>query len=243
MREELTNFLKGFAVQAFLSLYIVVNPTTVSSVFLGITKQATAAERRKIAFLAALTGGIVLAAFALAGTFLFKFFKINPAALEVAGGIIVFNLAYALVRGRETEFFGNAGAEAASAGVSKSIAYTPLAVPLIAGPASITVVMTLSAQATGPIKDDFDLSRFTTLRLWILLAVIGVVSLRCFLSMLKVLRLETRFGPGVSLIMPRIMGLILAVISVQFVIHGLTGVLPELGEAWRKGVTPTSAPG
>lgn len=241
MGEELHDFLQGYAVQAFLSLYIVVNPTTVSSVFLAVTKQATAAERRGIAFRAALTGGIVLAAFALAGTFLFQVFKITGAALEIAGGIIVFNLAYALVRGREHEFFGKVGEEASERGVHKSVAYTPLAVPLIAGPASITVVMTLSAKATGPLTDVTDLSRFTTLRLWILLGVIGVISLRCFFSMLKVLRLEDRFGPGFSLIMPRIMGLVLAVIAIQFVVHGVTAILPELGAAWRSTVpTPPS---
>ncbi len=239
MEEEIQSFLKGYAVQALLSLYIVVNPTTVSSVFLGITRQATAAERRRIAFLASLTGGLVLAAFALAGTFLFNVFKITGAALELAGGIIVFNLAYALVRGREHEFFGSVGEDAAQAGARKSVAYTPLGVPLIAGPASITVVMTLSAKATGPSTELTDLSRFTTIRLWILLGVIGIVALRCFFAMLKVLRLEDKFGPGLSLILPRIMGLILAVISVQFVVHGLTAILPELGEAWRSGATPT----
>lgn len=238
MEEELQRLLQGFAVQALLSLYIVVNPTTVSSVFLGITRQATVAERRKIAFLASLTGGVVLAAFALAGTFLFDIFKITGAALELAGGIIVFNLAYALVRGREHEFFGNVGEDAAQAGANKSVAYSPLGVPLIAGPASITVVMTLSAKATGPVKELTDLSRFTTMRLWILLGVIAVVALRCFFSMLKVLRLEDRFGPGFSLILPRIMGLVLAVISVQFVIHGLEAILPALGTAWRSSAPP-----
>jgi multiple antibiotic resistance protein len=238
MGEELESFLKGFAVQAFLSLYIVVNPTTVSSVFLGVTKQATVAERRKIAFLAALTGGIALAIFALAGTFLFQVFKITGAALEIAGGIIVFNLAYALVRGRENEFFGKVGEEAAGAGVHKSVAYTPLGVPLIAGPASITVVMTLSAKATGPLTDVTDFSRFKTMQLWILLGVVGVVAFLCFLSMLRVLRLEDRFGPGLSLIMPRIMGLVLAVIAIQFVVHGLTAILPELGAAWRSSGQP-----
>jgi multiple antibiotic resistance protein len=235
MEEELKRFLSGFAVKAFLSLYIVVNPTTVSSVFLGITRQASPAERRKIAFLASLTGGIALAIFALAGTLLFQFFKITGAALELAGGIIVFNLAYALVRGRESEFFGKVGEDAAEKGVHKSVAYTPLAVPMIAGPASITVVMTLSAQATGA-ASELSLARFTTMQLWLLLAVIGIIAVLCFFSMLRVLRLEDRFGPGLALIMPRIMGLILAVIAVQFVIHALHAILPGLGEAWRTPV-------
>jgi multiple antibiotic resistance protein len=235
---DFQKFLQGFAVQALLSLYIVVNPTTVSSVFLGITKQATPAERRKIAFLASLTGGIVLAAFALAGTFLFQIFKINSAALELAGGIIVFNLAYSLVRGQEHEFFGKVGEEAAQSGARKSVAYAPLGVPLIAGPASITVVMTLSAKAAGPATALTDFTRFTRTSLWILLGVIAIVCLRCFFSMLRVLRLADRFGPGVSLILPRIMGLILAVISVQFVVHGLELILPQLGQAWRSSIPP-----
>ena len=54
-----------------------------------------------------------------------------------------------------------------------------------------------------------DFSRFKTMQLWILLGVVGVVAFLCFLSMLRVLRLEDRFGPGLSLIMPRIMGLVL----------------------------------
>jgi multiple antibiotic resistance protein len=239
MEEELKSLLQGFAVKAFLSLYIVVNPTTVSSVFLGITRQATPAQRRGIAFLASLVGGIALAIFALAGTFVFQIFRITGAALEIAGGIIVFNLAYALVRGREHEFFGKVGEDAAEAGVHKSVAYTPLAVPLIAGPASITVVMTLSAQATGAVTE-LSLARFTAMHLWLLLGVIGVVALLCFFSMMRVIRLQDRFGPGVSLIMPRIQGLILAVIAVQFVVHGLLGILPELGAAWRS--VPSAPP-
>jgi multiple antibiotic resistance protein len=235
VEEQFKAFLGGFAVKAFLSLYIVVNPTTVSSVFLGITRQATEAERRKIAFLAALTGGITLCAFALVGTLLFQIFRITGAALQIAGGIIVFNLAYALVRGRESEFFGTVGDDAANAGVHRSVAFTPLAVPLIAGPASITVVMTVSAQATGTITEVTSLDRFKVVQLWLLLGVIGVVSVLCFFSMLRVLRLQERLGPGLSLIAPRIMGLILAIIAVQFVTQGVQAILPQLGEAWRSG--------
>jgi multiple antibiotic resistance protein len=235
VEEQFRAFLGGFAVKAFLSLYIVVNPTTVSSVFLGITRQATASERRRIAFLAALTGGITLAVFALVGTLLFQIFRITGAALQIAGGIIVFNLAYALVRGREHEFFGAAGEDAASAGARKSVAFTPLAVPLIAGPASITVVMTVSAQATGAVTELTSLDRFKVVQLWLLLGVIGVVALLCFFSMLRVLRLQERLGPGLSLIAPRIMGLILAIIAVQFVTQGIQAILPQLGEAWRAG--------
>ena len=106
-----------------------------------------------------------------------------------------------------------------------SLGVYPLAVPLIAGPASITVVMTLSAKAVDPES-----------RIILLASIGGVVSL-CLLSMLRYLKLSTK-AKSLSLIMPRIMGLMLAVIAVQFMIDGIRGVLPELVRAGAEGLKP-----
>jgi multiple antibiotic resistance protein len=204
-------------VKSVLALYIVINPSGVSSTFLGLTRSLPRAQRVRIAFRAVLTGGIILAAFALAGSKLFAVFKITGASLQIAGGILVFGFAYALVRGREQEFFGHPE-EAAKEGSPGSVAYYPLAVPLMAGPASITVVMTLSAEAPDPVDQA------------LLLAAIGGVAFLCFLSMMRVLRLAERLGAALHLIAPRLMGLVLAVIAVQIVIEGVGKVLPELKE-------------
>lgn len=206
-------------IQSVLSLYIVVNPSGVSSVFLGLTKNVERPQRRWIAFRAAVTGAVILALFALAGTYLFQFFKITGATLQIAGGIFVFGFAFALARGKEQAFFGLHAEEAARAGAPKSVAYYPLAVPLIAGPASITVVMTLSAKSN---------EAFSYVSL---LLAIAIVAFFCLLSMLRILRLEARLGPALSLIAPRIMGLILAVIAVQFIIGGIEQILPRFAAA------------
>jgi len=203
------------AIQSALALLIVINPRAVASVFIGVTDGMDRAKQRSVAFRAALVGGIILVLFALVGTYVFQVLKITGAALQIAGGIIVFGLAFALVRGREKEFFGDVGSEAKEKSPG-SVALYPLAVPLIAGPASITVVMTLSA------KSDLLLDRT------ILLATIGGVVAWTFLSMGRTLKLIDKFGPGVSLIMPRVMALILAVIAVQFIIEGIAQVLPQL---------------
>jgi len=208
-------------VMATLAIYIVVNPSGVSSVFLGLTKRASAAERRSIAFRAAIGGGIILALFALAGAYMFRVFRITAASLQIAGGIFVFGVAFALARGKENEFFG-VDEDDAEAATSRSVAYTPLAVPLIAGPASITVVMTLSADATTP------LGRFG------LLAAIAVVALLCLLSMLRFLKIAETRGHGFGFVLPRIMGLVLAVIAVQFMIEGIEQVLPRFAAAIRE---------
>jgi len=219
--DNLVSFLPHFVrvvIKTVLALYIVVNPAGVSSVFGGLTRSMSAGQRRGIALRAVIGGAVILAAFALAGTYLFQLFHITGAALQIAGGIIVFGVAFALARGKEREFFGIP--EDAALGQSpKSLAYSPLAVPLIAGPASITVVMTLSAEAT------------TVDTRIALMAAIAAVPLLCLLSMLRWLKLSERRGPGMDLVAPRIMGLVLAVIAVQFIIEGIIQVLPRFAAA------------
>jgi multiple antibiotic resistance protein len=152
--------------------------------------------------------------FALVGTYVFDVLKITGAALQIAGGIIVFGLAFALIRGKEKEFFGDIGNDAKEK-APRSIALYPLAVPLIAGPASITVVMTLSAKSSELLDRT------------VLLATIAGVVAWTFLSMGRTLKLIDKFGAGVMLIMPRVMALILAVIAIQFIIEGIAQVLPQ----------------
>jgi multiple antibiotic resistance protein len=201
-------------IQSALALFIVINPRAVASVFVGLTQGMDRPQQLSVAFRACLTGGLILVLFALAGTYVFDVLKINPAAVQIAGGIIVFGLAFALIRGREKEFFGDLGKEAKEK-APRSIALYPLAVPLIAGPASITVVMALA----GKNKEFFGRT--------ILLATIGAVVLWTFLSMGRTLKLIDKFGAGVSLIMPRVMALILAVIAIQFIVEGVLQLLPQ----------------
>lgn len=217
---EIDWFLQIYLVEAVLGLYIVINPPGISSVFLSVTRNASPAEKRGIALRAAIVGAFLLALFAVAGTYILQATKITGPTLQIAGGIFVFGLAYAMARGKEREFFGQIE-EHDDRHALRSVAYSPLAVPLIAGPASITVVMTLSAKAQG------------TLGLIYLLAAIAAVVFYCLLQMLRLLRLEQRFGASIGLIMPRIMGLLLAVIAVRFIVDGIIGILPSIVEAWK----------
>lgn len=218
--QEISWFLGTFIVQAVLGLYIVINPPGISSVFLSVTRNASPAEKRGIALRAAIVGAFLLALFAVAGTYILQATKITGPTLQIAGGIFVFGLAYAMARGKEREFFGQIEAHDDKHAL-RSVAYSPLAVPLIAGPASITLVMTLSAKTQG------------TLYLLYLLGAIAAVVFYAFLQMLRLVRLEQRFGASIGLIMPRIMGLLLAVIAVQFIVQGVIEILPSFVEAWK----------
>jgi multiple antibiotic resistance protein len=206
-------------VVSILGLYIVVNPAGVASVFLGLTKSASSKDRRRIALRATITAAVILTFFALAGTWLMRRLAITSGALQIAGGIFIFGLAYALARGKEKEFFGGPS-EAAATKAHGSLAYSPLAVPMMAGPASIVVVMTSSAKAGD---DPYAWAA--------LLIAIVATCLFCLLSMQRWIRIEEQHGPGFAAVTPRIMGLVLAVIAVQFIIDGIAQVLPRLAAA------------
>lgn len=205
-----------------LGLYIVVNPTGVASVFLGLTRRLTQAQRRVIALRAAITGGLILTFFALAGTYVLQRLHVTGAAFQIAGGIFIFGLAFALARGKEKEFFGEPPPEQETHSF-KSLAYSPLAVPMIAGPASLTVVMTASAKAGD---DPYAWAA--------LLVAISVTCLLCVLSMWRWIKVEEKHGPGFASVAPRLMGLVLAVIAVQFIIDGIGQLLPGFAKIIRQ---------
>ncbi|MHC4408677.1 MAG: MarC family protein [Planctomycetota bacterium] len=210
-------------VQSVISLYIVVNPSGASSVFMGLTKDLTRAERFGIALRACIAGFVILTVFGLSGTFLFSYLKITGWSLRVAGGIIMFAFAFNLVRGREKEFFGLDDPDT-DRSHHTNMAYYLLAVPLLDRPASIMLVIPLWPAGTDVHKQTM------------LLVSIAIVCGIAFLNMLRLaLRLEKK-GPGLALVMPRIWGMILAIISVQFIVEGVTELLPSMARAWQSGL-------
>jgi multiple antibiotic resistance protein len=212
--------LETFVV-SIISLYIVINPATVAAVFLGLSRQLPTDERRRIALRATITAVAILTFFALGGTFILAKLRITGAALQIAGGVFIFALAFALARGKEREFFGQS-LDAVGGGSAKSLAYSPMAVPIMAGPASITVVMTAATKAAD---DPYAWAS--------LLIAIGVTCLLCFFSMLRWIRLAERRGPGFGVVLPKVMGLVLAVIAVQFIIDGIQEVILHVAELVR----------
>ena len=207
---------------SIVSLYIVINPAAVAAVYLGLTRRLSADEQRRIALRAPITAAVILTSFALGGTFILGKLRITGAALEIAGGVFIFALAFALARGKEREFFGHLP-DATGDRPSTSLAYSPIAVPMIAGPASITVVMT---SATKAADDPYAWAS--------LLVAIAVTCLLCFLSMRRWVRLAESRGPGFGSVLPRIMGLVLAVIAVQFIIDGVEEIVLQLAEVVRE---------
>jgi multiple antibiotic resistance protein len=203
-----------FAILAFSSLFSVINPISAAPIFVALTFGMSAAERRRAAVRACLAAAAVLAVFAAAGGAIFSFFGITVPAFQIAGGIL-----FTMMSLREMQEAERTVSESHIDREDPSI--VPLGIPVITGPGAISAVMVLVGQAqNGPRRMalGFAIAVNIVLTLAILLAAPAIVS---------------RIGPTGQRIVSKIMGLITAVIGIQFVLNGVSTVLTEIIRAAR----------
>lgn len=135
MLEWLTRFL-----QAFIPLFVAIDPIGLAAIFLGLGQNIAAERRQKIADQAVWTGGLVALGFLLLGKSIFAALGISVGDFQVAGGLILFILA--------AKDLISSAAEPEK--LPEDFGVVPLGMPLIAGPASITTLLVLAQnQAIG----------------------------------------------------------------------------------------------
>lgn len=138
-------FIHNF-LYAFIALFPIVNPIAMSSVFYTMTQYATNAERSQLAKKVTIYGIALLIGTLLLGPFFLSFFGLQPADIRIAGGLVLFSLAWKMLNpGKESDW----RAERDNLGDSDvmSLAFFPLTMPLTAGAGSIAVVIAMATQA------------------------------------------------------------------------------------------------
>jgi multiple antibiotic resistance protein len=204
-----------FAVLAFSSLFSVINPISAAPIFVALTRGSR--DRRRAAFRACLTAAAVLAVFAAAGGAIFSFFGITVPAFQIAGGMLFTLMSIREVQDRERHLPED---EAENADPS----IVPLGIPVIAGPGAISAVMVLVGQAQ-------DAERRMALG-----AAIAVNIVLTLAILLAAPAIVSRIGETGQRIVSKIMGLITAVIGIQFVLNGVSSVLTEIIRAAGSGL-------
>ncbi|MDQ4081094.1 MAG: MarC family protein [Gemmatimonadota bacterium] len=196
-----------FALVTFTSILFLVDPIAVVPTFIAITQGETVDQRRATARRACLAATILLIVFAAAGNLIFRAFGITLPAFRIAGGAILWLVAMDMLRGeRRTQ---ESAAEIDEGRLKEDVAFTPLAMPMLAGPGAISTVMVLAAQARTPARAAvvYISIVLTLLISWIMLRVSD--------------RVMSRFGQTGIRVTMRIMGLMLAAVAVQFMMTGL----------------------
>ena len=203
-----------FFILAFSTIFTLINPIGLTAVYLSIVDPFDTKEKSRIALKGTITAFVILIIFSLIGDVIFSFYKITVSAFKIAGGILFFRTGIQMLEARVSRS-RSTPKEEEEAGTKEDIAYTPIGIPLIAGPGAITSVMILSSETPE-----------WELRL-VLFAVIALVLILTYIIFQGADYLTQQFGTTGLRIVQRIMGLILMVIAVQFVIDGVEIVILE----------------
>ena len=202
-----------FVVLAFSSLFSVINPIEAAPIFVSLTA-GMPGERRKMAVRASTAAALILAVFALTGGAIFSAFGITLPAFQIAGGILFTIMGLTTLREDERP-------ERAEVVATRDPSIVPLGMPLIAGPGAISTVMVLVGQA-----------RDGGHRMALALAIAANILLTLVI-LLAAPKLVARIGVTGQRIVSKIMGLITAVIGVQFILNGVESVALAILKASR----------
>jgi multiple antibiotic resistance protein len=203
-------------VKAALALFAIVDPVGVIPIFLMVTQGYTLAQSHKAARIAALTVLGVLTLFTFLGEPLLMFFGIRLAAFSVAGGVLLLLLGLSMVQARVSPQRQTQD-EALEAEEKDAIGVVPLGVPLLAGPGAITHVIVAASAARGEV-----------LHQAALLIPVTLVALSVWLSFRAAPVIARRLGKTGIHVVTRLMGLIIAAISVEMIAGGLGKLFPGL---------------
>jgi MarC family membrane protein len=202
--------LTEYALFAFSSLFVIVDPVAAVPAFVAMTSRDTVAQRLRMARVACLVMVGLLTGFALVGQTLFNLLGVTLPAIQVAGALVLLLVALDMLHAQRSAV--QETAEETAAGSSKDdIAITPLAVPMLAGPAAISTVILLEAQAA------------TWAHRGMLLACLALVGLASYIIFALGATGAKWLSPIADRIITRLMGLLLAALAVQFLFNGLKG--------------------
>jgi multiple antibiotic resistance protein len=207
---EYTDYLK-----IFISLIAIVNPLGAMPIFVGLIKDMTGQERKRIVNVVAMTVGLILLASLFFGELILQLFGISMHSFRVGGGILLLLMSVSMLNAKVSPIT-QTQEEAEESRDKESIAIVPLSIPLLAGPGGISTVIIAAHKASG-----FHHYAIITVEILILSLILWLV-----------LRLAPFTSKHISAtginIVTRIMGLILAAIAVEFIANGLKGLFPSL---------------
>ncbi|HWB61820.1 MAG TPA: MarC family protein [Chthoniobacteraceae bacterium] len=205
-----------FGLVAFTTLIVVVDPFGLLPTYLALTERHSPAQRRDVLRRAIVYGLLITLFFLVAGHAALAYLGVTVHAFAISGGILLFATAVPMLFGQRP---ATQGAETSEArGTDADIAIFPIAIPLLAGPGTITSVLLLAARANG------DWAR------WVILAiVIAVVFLLAWLVLDRGSEwLPRKLGTSDIHVVTRVLGILLAALAVQFVLNGIAGYVHSL---------------
>ena len=192
-------------IQAFVLYFVVIDPIGNTPIFMSITQVQNEREKYQTAIEAVCIATIVLMLFSIIGQFILSYLNVSLESFRIAGGIILFLIAIEMLFNKRQE-----RKQQILDQTKNKLSVFPLAIPILAGPAAITSVIVIATEYQGDI-----LSQSISL---LGLVVVMIVTLIFFLLLAKSDKFINR---NITNIISRVIAIILAALSIQYIIDGL----------------------
>ena len=209
IRKGIRMFDVDLLVNALTTLLVTLDPPGLAPIFLSLTVGLSRQQRFQVATRGSLIAFFILAAFALFGDGILGLLGISIGAFRIAGGMLLFWIAFEMIFEKRQERKEKTSQAAITIDHIHNIAVFPLALPLIAGPGAISATVLLSGTLPGVL----DRALF--------IGVIALIMLLVYATLLVAERLDRFLGVTGRAILTRLLGVILAALSVQFVVDGV----------------------
>lgn len=196
-------------INAFVTIIVMFDPPGLAAIFLGLTTGMTRSQRLQVAIRGTVTSAGILAVFAIAGASILTILGISLGAFRIAGGLLLFWIAFEMIFEKRHERQEKSAERAITKDHISNVAVFPLAIPLIAGPGAISAVILLAGSFYAPVERAG------------LIGVIIAASLVLFAFLVIAERIDQFLGDTGRTILTRLLGVILAALSVQFVVDGI----------------------
>lgn len=195
-------------ITAFVTLFVVIDPVGLAPVFIALTPGQNAAQRRRVGARALVIAAVLMTIFGIAGESILRAIGISLPAFRIAGGILLFLTALDMLFERRS--LRRRSRHDPDRGPHDPSVF-PLAMPLLAGPGALASMILLTGEAPG-------IGHVAMITL-VMLAVLAIAMALFVIAT----PLAHALGPTGVMVVTRLLGMLLAALSVQFVIDGLAG--------------------
>ena len=197
-------------ITAFIIYFVVIDPIGNAPVFLAVTTAQTRRQKYRTALEATLFASFIMVFFALCGAWVLAYLNITEQAFKIAGGIILFLVSLDMLSAKRQ---ARKRDESTADSDMDNVAIYPLAIPMLAGPAAIISVIVVNASFSSALAD-------TLIGYFALLAVMASTGLIMCLTVFA----ESWMNEKVTMVFYRITAIVLAGLSVQYILDGLSSV-------------------
>lgn len=197
---------------AFMAFFAIMNPISNLPAYMALVADDSQKISRKIAFRSLLIAFVIVTVFIFSGDFISKVFGITIVSFRIAGGILVAVIGYHMINGNHSPSYKGMEQQAVNSD-PMSIAISPLAMPLFAGPGTITTALSL---ANGGLQN-----QLITVVAFALLCVITYLLLR------SAKQIAGFLGENLMKIITKMMGLLLFSIGIQMIIVSVQTLLKQ----------------